>query len=49
VSGLTEVLVVFYRTSGGAVAVLDWLRGRASENRRAIGADLATLPQPPVA
>ena len=40
---LTEIPVVFYRTSGGAEPVLDWLRGLPAEDRRAIGADLATV------
>ena len=40
---LTEVPVVFYRTSGGAEPVLDWLRGLPAEDRRAIGTDLATV------
>jgi len=38
-----EIPVVFYRTSGGAEPVLDWLRGLPAEDRRAIGADLATV------
>lgn len=40
---LTEMPVVFYRTSGGAEPVLDWLRGLPMEDRRAIGTDLATV------
>src|SRR4029077_6107605 len=40
---LTEIPVVFYRTSGGAEPVLDWLRGLPPEDRRAIGTDLATI------
>lgn len=40
---LTEIPVVFYRTSGGAEPVLDWLRGLPPEDRRAIGTDLATV------
>jgi hypothetical protein len=40
---LTEIQVVFYRTSGGAEPVLDWPRGLPSEDRRSIGADLATV------
>jgi phage-related protein len=40
---LTEIPVVFYRTSGGAEPVLDWLRSLPPEDRRAIGADLATV------
>lgn len=39
----TEMPVVFYRASGGAEPVLDWLRGLPSEDRRAIGTDLATV------
>ena len=40
---LTELPVVFYRTSGGAEPVLDWLRGLPAADRRAIGTDLATV------
>jgi phage-related protein len=40
---LTEVPVVFYRTSGGAEPVLDWLRNLPTDDRRAIGTDLATV------
>jgi phage-related protein len=40
---LTEIPVVFYRTSGGAEPVLDWLRGLPAQDRRTIGADLATV------
>jgi phage-related protein len=40
---LSEIPVVFYRTSGGAEPVLDWLRGLPAEDRRAIGTDLATV------
>src|SRR5579864_7059587 len=40
---LAEIPVVFYRTSGGAEPVLDWLRGLPAEDRRAIGTDLATV------
>ena len=40
---LTEIPVVFYRTSGGAEPVLNWLRDLPPEDRRAIGADLATV------
>ena len=39
----TEVPVVFYRTSGGAEPVLDWLRNLSTEDRRMIGTDLATV------
>jgi phage-related protein len=38
-----EMPVVFYRTSGGAEPVLDWLRSLPAEDRRAIGTDLATV------
>jgi len=38
-----EIPVVFYRTSGGAEPVLDWLRSLAADDRRAIGTDLATV------
>jgi phage-related protein len=40
---LIEIPVVFYRTSGGAEPVLDRLRGLPPEDRRTIGADLATV------
>jgi phage-related protein len=40
---LAEIPVVFYRTSGGAEPVLDWLRGLPAEDRRVIGTDLATV------
>jgi phage-related protein len=40
---LTEIPVVFYRTSGGAEPVLDWLRSLPADDRRAIGTDLATV------
>jgi phage-related protein len=43
VERLTEIPVVFYRTSGGAEPVLEWLRGLPPEDRRAIGTDLATV------
>jgi phage-related protein len=40
---LTEIPVVFYRTSAGAEPVLDWLRGLPPEDRRVVGTDLATV------
>jgi phage-related protein len=40
---LAEIPVIFYRTSGGAEPVLDWLRDLPQADRRAIGADLATV------
>jgi phage-related protein len=40
---LTEIPVVFYRTSSGAEPVLDWLRSLPADDRRAIGTDLATV------
>jgi phage-related protein len=40
---LTEMPVVFYRTSGGAEPVLEWLRRLPAEDRQAIGTDLATV------
>ena len=42
-SHLTEIPVFFYRTSGGAEPVIEWLRSLPAEDRRAIGADLATV------
>ena len=40
---LPEMPVVFYRTSGGAEPVLDWLRSLPTEDRRRLGIDLATV------
>ena len=41
---LTEIPVVFYRTSGGAEPVLGLAAGSSARRiRRAIGADLATV------
>jgi phage-related protein len=40
---LIEIPVVFYRTSGGAEPVIEWLRTLSPEDRRAIGTDLATV------
>jgi phage-related protein len=40
---LTEIPVVFYRASGGAEPVLEWLRSLPAEDRRAIGTDLMTV------
>jgi phage-related protein len=40
---LREIPAVFYRTTGGTEAVLDWLRSLPLEDRRAIGTDLATV------
>ena len=40
---LTEIPVAFYRTVAGAEPVRDWLRGLPAEDRRTIGADLATV------
>ena len=40
---LTEIPVVFYRKASGTEPVLDWLRSLPAEDRRAIGADLATV------
>ncbi len=42
-SKLSEIPVVFYRTSLGAEPVRDWLRGLPVDDRRAIGVDLATV------
>lgn len=39
----TEIPVLFYRTSGGAEPVLEWLRGLPPGDRRTIGTDLATV------
>ena len=40
---LTEIPIVFYRTAAGAEPVREWLRSLSTEDRRAIGTDLATL------
>jgi len=40
---LTEIPVLFYRTSGGVEPVLDWLRGLPPEDRKVIGTDLYTI------
>jgi phage-related protein len=40
---LTEIPVVFYRTAAGGEPVRDWLRSLSAEDRRTIGADLATV------
>ena len=40
---LTEIPVVFHRTAAGGEPGLDWLRSLPAEDRRAIGADLATV------
>lgn len=39
-SGPRKVLVVFYRTQGGAEVVRDWLRSLDEADRRAVGLDL---------
>jgi phage-related protein len=40
---LSEIPVVFYRTSTGVEPVRDWLRGLPEDDRRKIGVDLATV------
>jgi len=40
---LTEISVVFYRTSAGGEPVRDWLRSLSAEDRRIVGTDLATV------
>ncbi len=40
---LLEIPAYFYRTTGGAEPVIDWLRSLPPEDRRAIGTDLATV------
>lgn len=40
---LTEIPIVFYRTTGGAEPVREWLRSLPEENRRTVGLDLATV------
>jgi len=40
---LPEIPAYFYRTSGGAEPILDWLRSLPQDDRRVIGTDLATV------
>jgi phage-related protein len=40
---LTEIPIVFYRTSGGVEPVRDWLRGLPGDDRQKIGFDLAAM------
>jgi phage-related protein len=40
---LSEIPVVFYRTSTGVEPVRDWLRSLPHDDRRTIGVDLATV------
>ena len=40
---LTEIPMVFYRTSGGVEPVRDWLRGLPGDDRQKIGFDLAAV------
>ena len=40
---VAEIPVYFYRTSTGTEPVLDWLRSLSLEDRRVLGADLATV------
>ena len=40
---LTEIPIVFYRTSGGVEPVRDWLRVLPDDDRQKIGFDLAAL------
>lgn len=40
---LTEIPVVFYRTTGGVEPVREWLRSLPDDDRRKIGTDLATV------
>ena len=40
---LTEIPIVFYRTSGGVEPVRDWLRGLPGDDRQKIGFDLAAV------
>ena len=40
---LTEIPMVFFRTSGGVEPVRDWLRGLPGDDRRKIGFDLAAV------
>ncbi len=40
---LTEIPIVFYRTSVGVEPVRDWLRGLPGDDRQKIGFDLAAV------
>jgi len=40
---LSEIPIVFYRTSVGVEPVRDWLRGLSGEDRHKIGFDLAAV------
>jgi phage-related protein len=40
---LTEIPIAFYCTAAGTEPVRDWLRSLSAEDRRTIGADLATV------
>jgi phage-related protein len=40
---LTEIPVVFYRTSSGVEPVREWLRNLPEDDRRSIGVDLSTV------
>ncbi len=40
---LPEILAIFYRSTGGTEPVLDWVRSLPADDRRAIGADFATM------
>ena len=40
---LTEIPMVFYRTSGGVEPVRDWLRGLPGDDRQKIGFDLTVV------
>ena len=40
---LTEIPVVFYRTTSGVEPVRDWLKSLPDDDRRKIGIDLATV------
>jgi len=40
---LSQIPVVFYRTSTGVEPVRDWLKGLPEEDRHTVGVDLATV------
>ncbi len=40
---LTEIPIVFFRTSGGVEPVRDWLRGLPGDERQKIGFDLTAV------
>ena len=42
-TGFKKIPAVFYRTAGGAEPVREWLKDLSPEDRKIIGADIATV------